>query len=339
MFSVRYIKADPTTHVFQYRKGRLVREGTGLSFFYFVPTTSLVAVPVASIDAPFIFQEVTSDYQTITIQGQVVYRVSDPKRLSEMMNFTLDAVRQDYVSEDPVKLPQRIINQVQVLIRNELQNLPLREVLNASDTLVEKVKGTLKTSRVIEALGVEVLDFSILAVKPTPDTSRALEAGVREQLLKEADEAIYDRRNACLDQERAVKENELNTEIAVEHKRREIRETQVDAERSVQEKRRLLREEEMATKISLEKKNSELVNLTVENAKVEADAKAYSVSTIMSTIDKIDPKIINALASVGMEPDKLIALSFRELAESAAKIGELNISPDLLRELLKQKKT
>lgn len=339
MFSVRYIKADPTTHVFQYRKGRLVREGTGLSFFYFVPTTSLVAVPVASIDVPFIFQEVTSDYQTITIQGQVVYHVADPRRLSEMMNFTLDAVRQEYVSEDPVKLPQRIINQVQVLIRNELQNLPLREVLNSSDTLVEKVKGTLKTSSVIEALGVEILDFSILAVKPTPDTSRALEAGVREELLKEADEAIYDRRNACLEQERAVKENELNTEIAVEHKRREIRETQVDAERSVQEKRRLLREEEIATKISLEKKNSELVNLTVENAKVEADAKAYSVSTIMSTIDKIDPKIINALASVGMEPDKLIALSFRELAESAAKIGELNISPDLLRELLKQKRT
>jgi len=102
------------------------------------------------------------------------------------------------------------------------------------------------------------------------------------------------------------------------------------------EKERLLNEEKMATKISLEEKNKELVGLTVENAKAEADAKAYSLSAVMGSVAKIDPKVLNALASIGMEPSQLIALSFRELAESAAKIGELNISPDLLRELTKK---
>ena len=56
----------------------------------------------------------------------------------------------------------------------------------------------------------------------------------------------------------------------------------------------------------------------------------------MEAIAKIDPKVINSLASMGMEPNQLIALSFRELAESAAKIGELNVSPDLLREISKR---
>jgi len=338
MFGVRFIKADPTVYLFQYKNGKCIREGTGLSFFYFAPVTSLVSVPVESSDIPFIFREVTSDYQEITIQGQVVYRIADPAKMSKMLNYTLDARMGRYVSEDPAKLPMRIMNHVQVLIRDELRAMPLREVLISSETLVGKVKASLANSEALDSLGIETLDFSILAIKPTPETARALEAGVREQLLKEADEAIYDRRNAGILQERAVKENELNTEVAIEIKKRQIRETQMDAERAVQEKARLLDEEKMAAKIAMEERNKELVKLRVENSRVEADAKAYGMSAVMEAFGKIDPKALETLASVGMQPNQLIAQSFRALAESAAKIGELNISPDLLRELAKQGK-
>jgi hypothetical protein len=60
MLGIQFIKVDPTVYVLQYRKGTLIKQGTGLSFFYFAPSTSLVAVPVASTDIPFIFKEVTS---------------------------------------------------------------------------------------------------------------------------------------------------------------------------------------------------------------------------------------------------------------------------------------
>ena len=43
---------------------------------------------------------------------------------------------------------------------------------------------------------------------------------------RRSDEAIYARRNAAVEQERRIKESELNTEIAVEEKKRQIRETQ-----------------------------------------------------------------------------------------------------------------
>jgi regulator of protease activity HflC (stomatin/prohibitin superfamily) len=336
MFGIQFIKVDPTMYVLQYKRGKLIRQGTGLSFFYFAPMTSLVAVPVASTDIPFIFKEVTSDFQEVTLQGQAVYRVADPEQLARMLNFTLDAANQKYVSDDPETFPTRIVNQVQVLIRAELQVRPLREVLKSFQELVKKVREALRASTVLGSLGIEILDLSILAIKPTPETARALEAGVREQLLKEADEAIYDRRNSAIEQERAIKENELNTEVAVEVKQRQIRETQMDAERAVQDKKRLLQEEGMAGKITLEEKNKELVQLSAENARVEADAKAYSMAAVMDAVAKIDPKVLNALASMGMQPNQLIAASFRELAGSAAKIGELNISPDLLRELTKQ---
>lgn len=337
MFGIQFIKADPTVYLMQYRNGRAVRQGAGLSFFYFAPTTSLVAVPVGSVDLPFIFKEGTDDFQEVTVQGQVVYSVGDPEKLASMLNFTLDGEKQKYVSDDPEKIPARIVNLVQVLFRNEVQGLPMRDVLKASEALVKKVRAELTGSTVLASLGIDVLDLSVIAIKPTPETARALEAGVREQLLKEADEAIYGRRNAAILQERAIKENELNTEVAVEVKKREIRETQMDAERAVQEKQRLLRDENMTGNISLEQRNRELVQLNAENARVEADAKAYSMAAVMDAMAKIDPKVLNSLASMGMQPNQLIAASFRDLAGSAAKIGELNISPDLLRELAKQR--
>lgn len=334
MFGIRFIKVQPTDYVLQYRKGNLVREGAGLAFFYFSPTTSLVRIPMGSVDVPFIFVEVTADFQEVTVQGQITYRISDPRKLSQLMNFTLAPDGKDFTSDDPEKLPQRLINHVQVLTRSSLKAMPLRQALGSSDTLVNALREGLQAAEAITSLGIETLGFSILAIKPTPETARALEAEARERILREADEAIYARRNAAVEQERAIKENELNTEIAVENKKRQIKEAQMEAEKSVQQKKRELREAEMATRIALEEKNRELVGLSTENARQEADAKAYSLSVVMKALAETEPKILQTLASVGMEPGRLVALAFKELAESADKIGQLNISPDLLRELL-----
>jgi len=176
--------------------------------------------------------------------------------------------------------------------------------------------------------------LSILAIKPTPEMARALEAEMRETLLQEADEAIYSRRNAAVEQERAIKENELNTEIAVENKKRQIRETQMDAERAVQEKQRQIEREQMAGKIDVEKLNKELVLLATENLKYQADAQAYTLTASMQALAGVEAKTIEALASMNMNPNQLVAAAFRDLANNADKIGHLNVSPDLLRELL-----
>jgi hypothetical protein len=334
MFGIRFIKVQPTDYILQYKSGRLTREGSGLAFFYFGPTTALVRIPVASVDCPFIFQEVTSDFQEVTIQGQLTYRVADAKRLSQLMNFTLTPDGRQYTSDDPQKLPQRLINHTQVLTRSLLKAMPLRDALGSSDTLVQRLHSGLREAETIAALGVEVLGLSILAIRPTPETARALEADAREQILLQADEAIFLRRNAAVEQERAIRENELNTEIAVEHKKRQIRETQMEAEKSVQQKRRELQEAEMATRIALEGRNRELVTLASENARQEADSKAYAIATSMQALASADPKLLQALSLSGMAPDQLLALAFKELAEGADRIGQLNVTPDLLREIL-----
>lgn len=338
MLYINFIKAQPTTYVMHYSNGRLKKEGAGLSFYYFSPTSSLVSVPLASADMPFIFAEVTSDFQEVTVQGQVTYRVANPTQLAGMLNFTLAADGRAYASDDPEKVSHRVINQVQVLTRAELKTLPLKDAVKASDELAARLRTRLSASEFLNSMGIEILDLSILAIKPNPETARALEADMREHLLQEADEAIYSRRNSAVEQERAIRENELNTEIAVENKKRQIRETQMDAERAVQEKSRMLQEDKMEAKIALEQKNKELVDLTAQNAQKEADARAYTINAVMKAFSAADPQALQYLAGAGMNPEQLIALSFTEIAKNAQKIGELNLSPDLLRELMKKGK-
>ncbi|MGB3119600.1 MAG: SPFH domain-containing protein [Verrucomicrobiales bacterium] len=334
MFGIRFIKIPPTSHVIQYSGGKIVREGAGISFFYYSPTTSLVLVPMESTEEPFIFEEQTADYQSVSLQGQVTFRIAEPQKLAALMNFTLDPGGQRYVSEDPEKLPQRVIHLVHVLARAEIEKLPLRQALRASEALVRAIRTQLAALPELTALGLEVLGLSLLAIKPTPETARALEAETRELLLKGADEAIFMRRNAAVEQERAIKENELNTEIAVENKKRQIRETQMEAEKAVQEKQAELERAQLETNIGLEEERQKLVALAARNARSESDTRAYGISTTMQALASADPQVLQALATTGMKPQQLIAFAFQELAAKAEKIGNLNISPELLSELL-----
>ncbi len=108
----------------------------------------------------------------------------------------------------------------------------------------------------------------------------------------------------------------------------------MEAERTVQEKKHLVQKEALEANIGMEDRRKSLVALAAENAKAEADARAYGVSSTMKALGSADAKILQALATTGMKPEQLIAFAFQELAGRADKIGQLNISPDLLRELL-----
>lgn len=318
MFGFRYIKFDPTQHVIVFKKGRAVKEGRGLAFWYFAPSTSLVSIPLGSAEAPFIFEETTDDYQEITIQGQVTYRISDPEKAASFLNYTLDSSGQRYVSKDPEKLQLRVVNAINVLTRSRIQNQSLRDAITTGDGLVREIEAELKERQEIVSLGLEILGLSILAIKPTPDTARALESETREQLLKEADDAVYARRNASVEHERSIKENELRTEQAV------------------QEKQHQLSSAETNHQIKLEESRKELVELETENSKTQADARAYALQAVVKALAEADPAIVKALAATRMQPDALIAAAMGELAGNADKIGELNISSEMLQELLRR---
>jgi len=334
MLGIKYLKTPPTTFVQQFKAGKVKRSGAGLSFWHYAPTSTLVAVPVATTEAPLMFEEVTVDFQEITVQGNLTYRIAEPERIATLLDFTLAPSGKGYASEDPKKLKQRIINLANVAIRKEIKTMTLRAAIGAADTLADTIEPNLAAAREIKTMGIEILGLAILAIKPTPETARALEAEAREQILKEADDAIYARRNAAVEQERIVKENELNTEVAVENKKRQIQNARMEAEQAKQEKQHALRDNESSFAVQQEHKRKELVDIATENAKNEADAKAYGMAAMMKAIGTLDVKALQAIALTGMNPEQLIANAFQELAGNADKIGQLNITPDLLNQLM-----
>jgi hypothetical protein len=208
------------------------------------------------------------------------------------------------------------VNAVEVLSKQIVKDLPLKDVLRAADRTAERVTAALKAHPEIVSLGLEVLGVAILAIKPTPETARALEAEAREALLKAADDAVYLRRNAAVENERAIRESELDTEIAVGQKRNEFRDAEMEAN------------------VALEEKRKEFVARNAENTRTLAEAEAHRLGAVMKALESADPRIVQALAAAGMQPNQLIAQAFGGIAERAEKIGQLNVSPELLQSLL-----
>ncbi len=282
LFGLKHATFDPGMYVCFYRNGELMKEGEGLSFYYLPSVTSIVAVPTTSEEVPFILQESTRDYQNVTVQGQVSFRVEDPKQVAGLFNFSLDPLTMAYISEDPSNLSQRVINTVQVLIKKELEQLTLKEAIRSTDLLAQEVTEGIRKGGVLGEMGLSIVGFSILAVKPSKEMARALEAETREIILKEADDALYARRNASVEQERKIKENELgtqlaielkereikeseqNTALAMERKEREIQEVKQEAELEVQRQQHLLREEEASFTIAREREQQKQQHLLKE---------------------------------------------------------------------------
>ncbi|CAM4531249.1 MULTISPECIES: SPFH domain-containing protein [Myxococcus] len=312
---IGYMKAAPTTYVMQFEAGKVVREGAGLSFFYWKPSATLVSVPLSSADVPFVFNEVTRDFQAVTLQGQLTWRVTDPRRLASLLDYSLGPTGR-YHSDDPEKLEERLVQVAQVRARSVVQGLTLREVLVRSDAIEQQVLAALAVAEPVKALGVEVMAFSLLSVKPAPEMARALEAEAREALQRNADEAIYARRNAAVEQERRIKESELATELAVEARQRQIREAK------------------MAADIAVEEQRAELMTRWSDNERQAADARAYALEKTLAPVRGVDWKTLMATSASGGDPALNIALAFREMAENAQRIGELNVSPDLLHSLV-----
>lgn len=369
MFGIQYFKADASTYVIRTRGGRLVDQGLGLSFWYNAVSTSIAAIPMNVQEAPFIFALQTADYQELSVQGQVSFRIEDPAVIAGMLNFTVRRNGQAYVSEDPVRLGDQVVRMVQAIVQGHIRQMGLRDALGAGQELVGIIRDGLADRAALAALGIGVVDVTIAAVQPLPETARALEAEAREAILKEADDAIYARRKSAVEQERTIREAELKTELIVQQKEQEIAESRIANDRAIlrgtneteterlaakiraerdrqaaeierrRDSQRARIEEQregMLAEIETENRRSELVERKVANGRQEADLEAYAMSVRMQAFRELPVENLKALALGGMNPEQLMALAFEALAQNADRIGELNITPDMFGRFLQK---
>lgn len=329
MFGFKFIKFDSMTYVVHYKNGKINKEGRGLSFFYFAPNSSISAIPMGSNDFRFIFNETTNDFQQVTIQGQITYQIEHPKQLAEILDFTVDS-KGNYKKNDFEKLSQRLINEAQTQVSDFTRGLDLKEAIKSAKEMESRISEGMHTSEVVKMLGITIMGVNVLEVKPNPEMSRALEAKTREALQQEADQATYSRRNFAVEQERKIRESELNTEIAVEEKKMQIAEKKHLAQVAQQENKEKLAAMRMTSDIKIEEQRGQLVDMQADNKRKEADASGYVLRANLEPYKEMDWKKIMAISKDGSHPSLNIALAFRELAENAQNIGNLNITPDLL---------
>ena len=292
-----YFKGQPTDYILRYTGGSLKSSGLGQAFFYWHYNTQVVAVPTQSQDASFVFNELTRDFQEVTLQGQITFRIKDAKLTAGLFNFTIDPQKYEYLSEDHDKLGKRLTNLVQIETRAEVSQRTLQETLRDASQLSSAVAERLRAGSLLSNLGVELLSVDFLSVRATPEVGKALEAELREALLRKADEAIYARRGAAVDEEKRIKEKELASDKALEEQKKDL--------------------------IALQGANalSEAENAAkAREVAAEAEAKAAEMNLVI--YQDVDHR-------------KLLAYAIKEM--SNAKIGNLTFTTEMLASLLQAK--
>jgi regulator of protease activity HflC (stomatin/prohibitin superfamily) len=271
MFNIGFFKGQPTEYVIKFVNGKAKKEGQGLSFFYWKPNTTIAAIPVVTTDANFIFNEITQTFQEVTVQGQLTYRINDAKKISLLLDFSINPATKKYSSDPLDKLARRIINAVQMAMRAEIQRCSLEDSLRKSEDLAKTVLAKVREDQMLNSIGVECLSIYFSSIKPTPELARALEAEYREAIQKKADQAIYSRRAAAVEQERKIKENELDSDI------------------------------------TLEKSRKELVELKGNNTIKEAEYTSKALAMELAPYKETDPKLLLAMGmkSLGEKADKI----------------------------------
>jgi len=316
---VRHLRATPTSHVTFFKGERRTRAGRGLAFWFLPLAASIVEVPLDDREQPFIFHHRSNDFQEVTIQGVVVYRVAHPELLSARVDFSIDAKTGVHTSQPLDKIAVVVTELALNYATSYLGKATLREILAAGlDTLQSTIFTRLSDETILTEMGIEIVSTRITSVKPTSDMERALMTPTLESILEEADKATFQRRATAVENERAIQENELESQIELAR-----REEQLVLQRGQNEK---VRAKEQAEKQRIE------VEARIETKRKDSEADAGSIRVVEAARVNAERERMDIYRD--LPPAALMGLAAREVAGKLSKIENINVSPDLLGPLL-----
>jgi len=87
------------------------------------------------------------------------------------------------------------------------------------------------------------------------------------------------------------------------------------------------------SEIIVEQKNQELVEMQITTKRKHGETEAFKVAELMKAYNQINTELLETVKYSGMNPGQLLADGFRELAKNNGKIGQLNITPDIIQAL------
>jgi regulator of protease activity HflC (stomatin/prohibitin superfamily) len=316
---MRHLRADATSHVLRYAGGRLRSSGRGPSFWFLPLSTSIAEVPVDDRDQSFLFHARSADFQDVTVQGVLTYRVTDPERLAERVDFTIDLRTGAHLKQPLERIAVVLTQLAERETWGYVSSTPVRQVLAEGQARIrERIADVLSGHEALSALGVAVVAVSVLAVKPKADLEKALEAPTRERIQQDADEAAFSRRAQAVEKERAIQENELQNRIELSK-----REEQLIAQQGQNARRQAVEAAESA-RIAAESE--------AQRTRVHGEAEAESLRLVEGARVDLEKARMELYQTV--PPPVLWGLAAQALAGKLERIDHLNVSPELLGPML-----
>jgi regulator of protease activity HflC (stomatin/prohibitin superfamily) len=315
----RHLRGTPTLHVRHLRRGRLVHDGTGLSFFFRPLSAVLSEVPVDDRELPLLFHARTADFQDLTVQASVTFRVTDPATACARIDFSVDPGTGRWRGTPLEQVGGLLAETAQQQVLGLIAGSPLASVLadGLGQVRDQIQRGLTADSRLAET-GIAVIGVRVVAIRPEPDMEKALRTPARELAQQEADRATYERRARAVERERAIAENEMQSQIELAR-----REEQLVAQRGANA-RRQAEDTAAASEIDTEAQASRELRLAQAGAE---GTRAIGAAEAASEAARV-------AAYQGVPQATLLALAVKELAGNLPRIGSLVVSPDLLAPVL-----
>lgn len=316
---LRHLRADASSHVLHFRKAKLLRSGRGLSFLFRPLTDSLVEIPVEDQEFSFIYKGRTKDFQDLSAQVVVVYRVANSELLAQRIDFTIDLSTGAYLRKPLERLTNLLAQMVDRHAADLVASSNIQEMLaSGTPTLRDRVEHGLRENATLKDMGLSVLSVHVTAVKPNPDLEKALEAPTRERIKQDSDEAAFQRRAMAVEKERAIQENEMQNRIELAKREEQL------INQEGQNAQRKAKEDAEAAHI--------LAESDVTRTKMEHEAEAEGIRMVegaRAEQEKARVEIYKELPS-----SVLMGMAAREFAGKLQTIEHLNLSPDLLSPML-----
>ncbi len=328
---VRHLRSDPTSHVIYFRDARRKRSGRGLSFWFLPLTASIAEVPLDDRELPIVFHGRSGDFQDVTAQGVLTFRVTAPEVVAERIDFTLDKRTGAHLRQPLEKLALLMSQLAQQYAWTWIARAPIRSVLaDGQRRIREQIEAGFRTDPTVADMGMVVVSVRIPSVRPTADLEKALEAPARERIQQEADEAAFARRALAVEKERAIQENELKTQIELARRQEEL------IAQKGQNARRQAGEEAQAAEIAADSKARRArveASAEADRVKLQGEAHAEALGAEEKVRVAAERERMDIYRTVA--PSVLLGLAAQALATKLERIDHLNLAPDGLGPILR----
>ena len=308
-----------TSHVLHYRRGNLIRSGRGLAFWFLPLSASLAEIPCDDRDEPFLFHGRSRDFQDVTAQGTITYRILEPELTAPRVDFTIDPKSGRYLKTPLEQLSELLSQSAQQLAWDYMTATPLRQLLaEGVDEIRRRIRDGLNGDESLAEMGLQIVSVRVAAVSPTAELEKALQAPAREAIQEQADEAVFQRRALAVEKERAIAENELQNRIELARREEDL------IEQQGQNRRREESEEAEADRIRAE--------AAAQRRRLRAATQAEGIRVVEKARVESDAERMDVYRTVPSQV--MLGLAAQELAGNLTHIDHLNLGGDSLTPLL-----